>query len=179
MSASQTKRTFYIWNALATTSVVTFLVWLLFLREGNPERSAAVALLPGLNASLNTICACLLVAAFRAIKNGHEKLHRNLMITAFCVSALFLLSYVYYHSIQGDTKFLGQGWVRPVYFVILISHILLSIGMLPLIFSSLFFGLTDKRKQHRRVARVTLPVWLYVSVTGVLIFFLLTYYSPI
>ena len=99
------------------------------------------------------------------------------MITAACVSAVFLLAYVYYHSLQGDTKFLGQGWVRPVYFSILISHILLSIVILPIMLSTLYFGLTDQRSRHRKIVKFTFTIWLYVSVTGVAIFFLLRSFS--
>ena len=172
-----TTRTFYLWNALGTTAVLSFLVWLIYLRPGSDDRNLAVSMLPALNAGLNAVCAIFLLLAFRAIRMGKEGLHKNLMITAFCISGLFLLSYVYYHSLQGDTRFLGEGWIRPVYFVILISHILLSVIMLPMIFSSLFFGITDNRRTHKRVARVTLPVWLYVSVTGVVIFFFLRSFS--
>ncbi len=170
-------RTFYFWNAVGTTVVLTFLVWLIYLRPGSGGRSVAISFLPAVNAGLNAAAALFLVSAFRAIRNGNENLHRKLMVTAFCISGLFLLSYVYYHSLQGDTKFLGEGWIRPVYFAILISHIFLSVIMLPLIFSSLFFGLTDRRRLHKRVARIALPVWLYVSVTGVIIFFLLRAFS--
>jgi putative membrane protein len=95
------------------------------------------------------------------------------MISAFIVSALFLMSYVYYHSQVGDTKFLGEGWIRPVYFFILITHIVLSMIVFPMVLSTIYFGLTDKRATHRKIARITLPIWLYVSATGVIIFFML------
>jgi len=177
MTTSPNIKTFYLWNALVTTTVLIFLIWLIYFREGNAGRPEAIAMLPALNASLNSLSAILIGFGFWAIKKKKERLHRNLMITAFCVSALFLLSYVTYHSMQGDTKFLGEGWLRPVYFVILISHILLSMTMVPLVLSSLFFGLADKRPTHRKVSRFTLPVWMYVSVTGVIIFFLLRFHS--
>ncbi|MFQ5651885.1 MAG: DUF420 domain-containing protein [bacterium] len=170
---SMTNRTFYLWNALFTTVALTFLVWLIYFRPGSSEANLAVSRLPAVNAGLNATSTALLLLGFWAIKNRRENLHKNLMITALCVSALFLVSYVYYHTLQGDTKFLGQGWIRPVYFFILITHILLSTVMLPMILSSLFFGLADKRRTHRRIARFTLPIWLYVSVTGVIVFFLL------
>lgn len=92
-------------------------------------------------------------------------------------SALFLVSYIVYHSVHGDTKFAGQGLVRPLYFFILISHVLLSAMALPLIFFSLFFSLSSRFPKHKAVARYTLPVWLYVSVTGVLVFALLRAYA--
>jgi len=170
-------RGFYLINALLTTIVLTFLFWLIYFRPNATTSNEMVAILPTVNAILNSVCACLLVAGFIAIKQKREWLHEILMITAFCVSALFLVSYVYYHSIQGDTKFLSEGWIRPVYFFILISHILLSMVMLPMILTSFFMALTDQRKRHRRIAKFTLPVWLYVSVTGVAIFYLLKFNS--
>ncbi len=170
-------RTFYFWNASITTVVLVFLTWLIYFRSGNSSASLAVSILPAINAGLNTICAILLILGFRAIKAKRERLHRNFMISAFCASAMFLVGYVYYHSLQGDTKFLGEGLIRGVYFFILITHILLSMVMVPMILSSLFFGLRDNRRSHRKVARFTLPIWLYVSATGVTIFFLLRSYS--
>lgn len=166
-------KNFYLWNAAITLAAMTFLIWLLFFREGSAEGSPAVSQLPAVNAMLNATSTVILLAGYWAIKNRREALHKNLMISAFVVSALFLISYVYYHSLQGDTKFLGEGWIRPVYFFILITHIVLSMVVFPMVLSTIYFGLTDKRTTHRKIARVTLPMWLYVSVTGVVIFFLL------
>jgi putative membrane protein len=168
---------FYLWNALVSISAMAFLVWLIFYHEGDPEQARQLSPLPSINATLNTVSALLLCLGYRAIRQKKEKQHRAIMLTAFVVSALFLVCYVTYHSMHGDTKFLGQGWIRPVYFVILISHIVLSMLVFPMILSSIFFGLTDRRRLHRKVAKVTLPVWLYVSVTGVAVFFLLKYHS--
>ena len=96
-----------------------------------------------------------------------------LMVAAFLASALFLVGYLAYHYVHGDTKYLGQGWLRPVYFFILISHILTSALALPLCLTTLFFALRRRFDRHRRIARIALPIWLYVSVTGVLVFFFL------
>jgi len=166
-------KNFYFWNAAVTLAAMTFLIWLLFFRAGCAEGSAAVSQLPAVNALLNATSTVILLAGFWAIKNRREVLHKNLMISAFVVSTLFLISYVYYHSLQGDTKFLGEGWIRPVYFFILVTHIVLSMVVFPMVLSTIYFGLTDKRSTHRKIARITLPIWLYVSVTGVVIFFLL------
>lgn len=174
---SLSNRNFYLLNAIITTFALSFLIWLIFLRQGTSETNLAVSKLPAVNAALNAISAMLLVTGFVAIKNRKELLHKNLMISAFIVSGLFLLSYVYYHSLQGDTRFLGQGWIRPVYFFILITHILLSMIVFPMILSTIYFGLRDKRKTHRKIAKITFPIWLYVSVTGVIVFFLLRQHS--
>ncbi len=170
-------KNFYLWNAAITFAAMTFLIWLLFLREGVAEGSTAASQLPAVNATLNATSTVILLVGYWAIKNRREVLHKNLMISAFIVSALFLISYVYYHSQVGDTKFLGEGWIRPVYFFILITHIVLSMIVFPLVLSTIYFGLSDKRAAHRKIARITLPLWLYVSVTGVAIFFLLRQYS--
>ncbi len=174
---SISNRNFYLINAVVTTLALSFLLWLIYFRQGGSEANLAVSKLPAVNAALNAISTIVLLIGFWAIKNGREVLHKNLMITAFCVSAMFLLSYVYYHSLQGDTKFLGTGLVRPVYFFILISHIVLSMAVFPMILSTIYFGITDKRKTHRKIAKFTFPIWLYVSITGVIIFFLLRQYS--
>ncbi|HEX9654275.1 MAG TPA: DUF420 domain-containing protein [bacterium] len=166
-------RYFYLLNAAITLAGLTFLIWLLFFRQGSAEGSTAVTKLPAVNATLNATSTAILLAGYWAIKNRREALHKNLMISAFIVSALFLISYVYYHSLQGDTRFLGEGWIRPVYFFILISHIILSMIVFPMVLSTIYFGLSDKRTTHRKIARITLPIWLYVSVTGVVIFFML------
>ena len=101
------------------------------------------------------------------------------MLSALGLSAAFLVSYLIYHTFHGDTPFLGEGWIRPVYFFILISHVGLSAVMLPLILITLYFALTGKLNLHPKVARYTLPLWLYVSVTGVLVYLLLhQFYSP-
>jgi putative membrane protein len=100
------------------------------------------------------------------------------MVAAFASSSLFLVSYVVYHALHGDTPFRGTGWIRPVYFFILISHIVLSVVVLPMVFTTFFFSLTRQFRRHRRIARWTLPLWLYVSVTGVLVFALLKVFNP-
>jgi len=174
---SLSNKNFYLINAVITTFALSFLVWLIYFRQGGSEANLAVSKLPALNAALNATSAIILLIGFWAIKNRREFLHKNLMISAFCVSAMFLISYVYYHSLQGDTKFLGEGLIRPVYFFILISHIVLSMVVFPMILSTIYFGITDNRKTHRKIAKFTFPIWLYVSVTGVIIFFLLRQYS--
>ncbi len=132
-----------------------------------------VSWLPALNALLNGTSAVFLVLAYRAIRRRDVQTHARRILVSVASSALFLVSYIVYHSVHGDTKFGGQGVVRPIYFFILVSHVLLSAAVLPLIFFSLFFSLSARYPKHRAVARITLPIWLYVSVTGVLVFALL------
>lgn len=153
-----------------------FLVWLLYFREGAETYPDYVRRLPALNAMFNSIATIFLILGFIAIKQRKFKTHMRYMISAFLMSCLFLVSYVVYHNFVGHTPFPGQGWIRPFYFTILISHIILSAAVVPLILSSFYFSFAGKFETHRRLSKITLPVWLYVSVTGVGIYFILNAY---
>ena len=123
-----------------------------------------------LNAILNSTAAMLLLAGFYFIKQRNIAAHRFCMISAVCVSAAFLTSYLIFHYEVGDILFTGQGWVRPVYFAILIPHVILAVTILPLALTTLYFGLKSNFTRHRRIARWTWPIWMYVSVTGVVVY---------
>ncbi len=125
------------------------------------------------NACLNGLATILIVSGFIAIKQGKEGLHKKLMLSAATVSALFLISYLTYHAEIGSVSYQGEGAMRSIYFVILISHVILAVVQLPMIILVIVWGLQDKRERHRKLARVTLPIWLYVSVTGVVVYLLL------
>jgi putative membrane protein len=131
-----------------------------------------------LNASLNGISAILLTAGFYFIVNGKIRQHRACMLTAFGVSSAFLISYVIYHIRVGNVRFLGEGRIRPVYFTLLISHVFLAIVILPLAIITLSRALHNKFPAHKRIARWTLPLWLYVSVTGVIVYVMLYHLYP-
>ena len=132
-----------------------------------------IAYLPSLNAFLNATSAVLLVTGYRFIRQRNIRAHRVCMIVAFTVSVLFLLSYLTYHYYVGMTRFPGQGWVRPVYFIILISHTMLAALVPFLALITLFRALKERFPSHRRIARWTLPIWLYVSVTSVVVYLML------
>lgn len=129
-----------------------------------------VYILPAVNATLNGISAILLFIGHRFIKTGNRRNHKRMMIAAFSTSILFLVSYLYYHAHVGDVPFKGTGVVRPVYFSILISHILLAAAVVPLAVITLFRGLTSKFDKHKKIARWTYPIWMYVSITGVVVY---------
>jgi putative membrane protein len=131
------------------------------------------SILPHLNAALNATSFVLLVAAFYQIRRGNVRAHRRLMLSALAVSGLFLVSYVTYHARYGSVKFQGQGAVRPVYFFILITHVLLAAGIVPLVFITVRRALRGDFARHRRIARWTYPLWLYVSITGVVVYLML------
>jgi putative membrane protein len=131
-----------------------------------------------LNASLNGISAVLLATGFYFILHGKIRAHRTCMLSAFGVSTAFLISYVIYHIRVGNVRFLGQGWIRPVYFTLLISHVFLAIVILPLALITLSRALREQFDRHKRIARWTLPLWLYVSVTGVIVYVMLYHLYP-
>lgn len=132
-----------------------------------------VSSLPTLNAILNGTAGLLLVAGFVAIKQRRIDVHRRLMIAAFVTSGLFLLSYVVYHAQAGSKPFPGTGVMRTIYFAILVPHVLLAAAVLPLALVTLRRGLLRNDVLHRRIARITLPIWLFVSVTGVIVYLML------
>ncbi len=129
--------------------------------------------LPTVNATLNTISTVLLTIGFLMIRRRKIIAHRNCMIAAFVVSGFFLTSYLTYHYYAGSTPFEGSGWIRSVYFAVLIPHIILAALILPLALITLYFALRKRFTKHRRIARWTLPIWLYVSVTGIIVYWML------
>jgi len=134
--------------------------------------------LPTVNAVLNTTSAVLLSVGFLLIRLRRVTAHKICMLAAFGTSSLFLLSYVTYHYHVGSMPFRGQGWIRPLYYAILLSHTALAVAILPLALTTLYRAWKTQFVQHVRIARWTLPIWLYVSVTGVIIYLLLYHFFP-
>ena len=159
-------------GALSVVVVLAVGVLLLGHTPGRGGR-ADVAALPALNAVLNGASAVLLVAGWLAIRRRRIAVHRGCMLGAFSMSVLFLVSYVVYHALAGSRPFAGQGWIRPVYFGVLITHVVLAAVILPLALITLSRALAERFDRHRRIARWTLPLWLYVSVTGVIVYLML------
>ena len=165
-------RTFAAFVAVVSVAALSFLFWLLVWRTATPG-GQDLRFLPAVNASLNATSAVLLALGLFFIKQKQIQRHQMCMVGAFASSAVFLVSYIAYHYAHGDTKFMGEGAIRAVYFVILISHILLSVPIVPGALFSFWFAGTKRFAPHKKLNRVLLPIWLYVSVTGVVIFFLL------
>ena len=153
-----------------------FLVWLVYFHAPADAAYAHLAFLPALNALLNGLCTIALLFGFYYIKNRRIAAHRASMFTAFFFSSIFLVSYIANHALHGDARFHGLGSVRTFYFTLLISHIFLSVVALPLILITFFLSLSGRFPLHRRVARYTFPIWLYVSVTGVIVYAMLATY---
>jgi uncharacterized membrane protein YozB (DUF420 family) len=132
-----------------------------------------IADLPALNATLNATSAVLLTIGWVLIRRGRWRQHRAFMIAAFCTSVLFLISYLTYHAHIGSKHFTGQGTIRLVYFTILLTHTVLAVLIVPLILITLSRALSSRFDRHRAIARWTLPLWMYVSVTGVVVYWML------
>ena len=137
---------------------------------------AFVAWLPRLNAAINTVCSALLVISFLAIKRKNVGLHKRLNIATFLLSALFLLSYVTFHTFGVETRFPADNPWRPWYLAILLSHILLAAVVLPLVLVTFYRGLNGPVSAHRAIAKWTFPIWLYVTVTGVVVYLMISPY---
>jgi putative membrane protein len=153
-----------------------FLCWLVYYHAPIDVAGTQLLFLPALNALLNGLSAVALVIGFFFIRAKRISEHRAAMFTAFIFSTVFLVTYIMNHALHGDMHFQGQGFVRYVYFPLLISHILLSVVALPMILITFFLSLTGRFPAHRRLARFTFPIWLYVSVTGVIVYAMLAGY---
>ena len=165
-------RRFYVFNALLSLAALSFLSYILLIRKGGGGTSE-LRFLPAVNASLNATAAAFLFAGYVAIRRGAQRLHKYCMVSAFAASSLFLLCYVAYHYAHGDTTYPANGPLRTLYRLILGTHVLLSIFVVPMSLTALYFAARRTWAKHKKVTRVLLPIWLYVSVTGVLIFFML------
>jgi putative membrane protein len=161
---------FYVFNAILSTGALAFLAWLLLLHRGG-QSASTLSFMPAVNASLNATSAILLVIGYVAIRKKQRRIHQYMMVSAFASSALFLVGYLIYHWAHGDTKYVGA--YRGLYLAILASHILLSAFVVPGCLSAFYFAWRKSFGRHRALARVLLPIWLYVSVTGVVVYFFL------
>lgn len=162
-----------------SAAILAFLFWLIYFKTPGKSDAGWVSKLPTVFAGLNAISACCIGIGIVAIKRGLKKLHIGMMISATTSSALFLVFYILYHHYHGDTHFLGEGVIRPVYFFILISHILLSVVVVPLILLTLWFAIKQYYEKHKRIAKWTFPIWMYVSITGILVYVILQNFNSV
>jgi len=165
-------RRFFLFNAVVSATALALLAYLLLLRR-SAAGSADVSFLPPVNASLNAVAATLLLSGYVAIRRHKWRVHRFFMVAAFAASSLFLVSYLVYHAVHGDTRYRGTGAMRTLYFSVLASHVVLSATVVPLALTAFWFAFRRQFSRHRRVTRVLWPIWMYVSLTGVAIYFLL------
>jgi putative membrane protein len=171
-------RPFFIFNTVVSVSALSLLGWLLLIHGGMQSPTVNLRFMPAVNACLNATAATLLLAGYVAIRKKQADLHRFLMVGAFAASALFLVGYLAYHAVHGDTKFGGTGAVKVVYLVLLVSHVLLSMGIVPMALAAFYFAWRKDFSKHTKVTKVLHPIWMYVSVTGVVVFLMLRPYYP-
>ena len=164
------------WLILTVSFVVFAAVVLLSRVKLDVQLGFDEHLFAKVNAIINSLVSVLLVLGLVAVKQRKYALHRNIMITAIILSCLFLVSYICHHLFTGDTKFGGQGFIRYVYFFILITHIILAAVILPFILYTAYRGLTGEWAKHRKLSKITWPVWLYVSITGVAVYLMISPY---
>lgn len=166
-------RAITILNLALSAVIYAGLMWLIYAFELKTRLTDGLPWLPHFNAACNALSATAVALGVCFIKRGHTRAHAASMIAATLASAAFLCGYLTHHTLHGDTPFSGTGAIRPIYFTILISHILLAGVALPLILNTLSFAALRRFNSHRRIARWTYPVWLYVSVTGVVVWLFL------
>lgn len=177
MANNNLSETFYKRLFIGISVVVAGLVALLFVIKP-PEVNLGIdlTLFPKFHAILNSIATVALLSGYYFIRQKNIKAHKASMFTALAVSSVFLISYVTYHTLSETTKYGGDGPLRYIYYFILLTHIVLAAGVLPFILLTFFRALTGNFARHRKIARITLPIWLYVTVTGVLVYILISPY---
>ncbi len=164
-----------LWSIILSGVIVAFLVWLIYFKPGSEELSGSAMYLPPMIAACNALATVFIVMGVIHIHAGRVKAHAACMITALACSALFLILYITKYYLVGDTTFQGEALIRGVYLFILFSHIILSVIMLPMILMTVFFAATKRFSPHKALARWTFPIWLYVSVTGVIVYIFLNF----
>ena len=174
MQTEQTNTRGPILGILGLSAAATaFLLWLLYVHHAPPTFATRLSFLPWLNAIFNACSAAALITGLTMIRRKRIAAHRASMMTAFVFSSLFLASYITHHALHGEVRFPGHGIARTIYLSILLTHVLLSVVALPMILITFYFSLSGRIPQHRRIARFTFPIWLYVSVTGVVVYAML------
>ncbi|MEM1413286.1 MAG: DUF420 domain-containing protein [Myxococcota bacterium] len=173
---SSRDRAYFVAIALASVAALALLAWLLLLRKGDAGVGVDLRFMPAVNAGLNATAATLLLGGWVAIRQKRTALHRRLMVSAFLASTLFLVGYLTYHYVHGDTRYVGP--YRGAYLALLASHVLLSIPVVPMALLAFYFAWRQRFDAHKKVTRWLAPIWFYVSVTGVVVFFVLRGSAP-
>jgi putative membrane protein len=168
----------YLWIIGVLSVLIPVVVAVLFYiqRSGGGLLDLDVRFLPHLNGVINTATSAVLLVGYYFIKRGKQREHKASMLTAFALSGIFLVSYVIYHSAGRQVSFGGEGIIKWIYFLLLITHIVLAAAVVPLVLLSIYYGLTYQNQKHKKLTRWTFPIWLYVSVTGVLVYLMISPY---
>ena len=171
-AAEPADRPFWIVNGVVSVVALSVLAYLLLLRHGSGDPTS-LSFMPAVNACFNGAAAVLLVLGVIAIKRKNVARHQMLMISAFASSTFFLVGYLAYHYVHGDSKYPGSGGMRAAYLVLLASHVILSIPVVPLCLAAFYYAFRRRFATHKKITKFLFPIWLYVSVTGVLVFLML------
>ena len=169
------RRLFIIISILIPAIVVALMV---LPKDDSSEVKSWLYSLPFYNAIINTLTSILLISGVYFVKKSKVQYHKMSMIAAFLLGCVFLILYVIYHSNAPSTRFGGEGIIRYVYFFFLLSHILLAFLVVPLVLSAVYFAVSDNIEKHRKIVKFTFPVWLYVSISGVIVYFMISPYYP-
>lgn len=161
---------------VVSVAVPVLVGYLIYRPMAHGSEEKWVSLLPHFNAAINATTSLLLLVGLYFIKTGRISLHRTTMLTAFFLGCLFLVSYIVYHSSVPSTSFGGEGTIRVIYYLLLITHIILAIMVVPFVLLALYYALTDKVPKHKKIVKIAYPIWLYVSITGVLVYLLIRPY---
>jgi putative membrane protein len=161
---------------ILSVAIPVVVAMLFYIPQAGGLGKLDVSFLPHLNAALNTGTAICLIAGFLFIKNKKQRYHITAMITAFALSSIFLISYVIYHYQGTHTTYPGLGAMRAIYFFILITHIVLAAIVVPFVLLAIYFGATKQYERHKKVVKYTFPIWLYVAITGVLVYLMISPY---
>jgi len=165
------------WVVLLSFVLVSVVAILYYIEPTSTINKEDIVFLPLLHAILNSLTALCLIGGAVAMKTKrNQKVHARFMVSAFVLSSLFLISYVIYHSLAPSTPYGGEGTMKLVYFVVLISHILLAIIVVPFVLLAFYFALTKQFSRHRKIVKWTLPIWLYVAISGVLVYIMISPY---
>lgn len=176
MSRPPSRRRFAPWIWGLTGAIYLIVATIAYVPGVQGLRGTDLRLLPMLNAVFNSFTFLFLFGAYLAIRRKRVQVHRRLIFAAFGSTLLFLISYVTYHTLTESTPYGGVGWIRPVYYFLLLTHIVLAAAIVPMALFSATYGLTSQLPSHRRIARWTMPIWLYVSATGVLVYLMIRPY---
>lgn len=174
----QKQRNFTPWVVFLSVAINVVVAILFFMPKVESSKGMDLTIMPMLNAIFNSFTFIFLLAALYFIKNKNIPMHRNFIFAAFTTTALFLVIYVTYHFLAESTPYGGTGWMRPLYFFFLLTHILLAIVIVPLALTTLARGMNRQDEKHRRIARWTMPLWLYVSASGVIVYLMISPYYP-
>jgi putative membrane protein len=173
IEAAGRDRPFWLVNAVVSILALGLLAYLLLVRQADPGDAGAFAFMPAVNAAFNASAAVFLVLAVVAIKRGQIRRHQVLTLSAFASSTLFLVGYLAYHYVHGDTRYPEGGGMRGLYLAVLASHVILSVPVVPLCLAAFYYAFRRSFRTHRTITKVLFPIWLYVSVTGVIVFAML------